>query len=89
MMPPRPLDDVEAAALALLTELDAGDGVPLTRLAKQLDQRVSVLMRAFTHLSDARLGGVTGPGFVRMAETEGRWRAWVTPAGRAFREGGP
>jgi len=83
-MPARPLDDLEAAALARLAELDTGDGVPLTRLAKQLDQRVSVLMRTFTMLSDARLGGVAGPGFVRIAEDEGRWRAWATPAGRAY-----
>ena len=80
----RPLDDLEAAALARLAELDTGDGVPLTRLAKQLDQRVSVLMRTFTMLSDARLGGVAGPGFVRIAEDEGRWRAWATPAGQAY-----
>ena len=89
MTPAKPLDDLEAAALSLLSELDSGDGVPLTRLAKQLDQRVSVLMRTFTHLSDARLGGMAGPGFVRMAEAGGHWRAWVTAAGRAFQEGGP
>ena len=88
-MPAKRLDGLEAAALALLARLDTGDGVPLTRLAKQLDQRVSVLMRTFTHLGDARLGGVAGPGFVRMAEAEGRWRAWITPAGRAFQEAGP
>ena len=88
-MPARRLDGLEAAALALLAQLDTGDGVPLTRLAKQLDQRVSVLMRTFTHLSDARLGGVAGPGFVRMAEDEGRWRAWITPAGRACQEAAP
>jgi len=80
---PRLLDDLETAVLAKLAELDTGDGVPLTRLAKQLDQRVAVLIRTFTMLSDARLGGVAGPGLVRLGEDEGRWRAWVTPAGRA------
>jgi len=80
---PRPLDELETAVLARLAELDTGDGVPLTRLAKQLDQRVAVLIRTFTMLSDARLGGVAGPGYARLAEDEGRWRAWITPAGRA------
>lgn len=83
---PRPLDELETAVLARLAELDTGDGVPLTRLAKQLDQRVAVLIRTFTLLSDARLGGVAGPGYVRLGEDEGRWRAWITPAGRATAE---
>ncbi|MEO6278703.1 hypothetical protein [Roseateles sp.] len=51
-----------------------GEPVALTRLAKQLDQRVSVLLREFTALSDASVGGVTGPGLVRLAcDDAGRW----------------
>ena len=51
-----------------------GEPVPLTRLAKRLDQRVSVLLREFTALSDASLGGVPGPGLVQLAcDDAGRW----------------
>ena len=73
-------------SLSVLTELDTGDGVALTRLAKRLDASVSVLMREFTLLSDAKLGGVPGPGYVRLAldEKTGRWVAHLTAAGRAL-----
>jgi hypothetical protein len=51
-----------------------GEPVALTRLAKRLDQRVSVLLRALTALSEASLGGVPGPGLVRLAcDDAGRW----------------
>ena len=54
--------------------------VALTRLAKRLDQRVSVLLRELTALSDARLGGVPGPGLVRLAcDDAGRWTAAILP----------
>lgn len=53
-----------------------GEPVALTRLAKRLDQRVSVLLRELTALSDASLGGVRGPGLVRLAcDDAGRWTA--------------
>jgi len=66
--------------LRLLKELDDGNGVALTRLAKRLDQRVSVLLRELTALSDARLGGVPGPGLVRLAcDDAGRWTAAILP----------
>jgi hypothetical protein len=71
------------ALLGLLLELDKGQGVALARLAKRLDERVSVLLRMLTPLSDASLGGVAGPGWVRLAcDDGGRWRAWLTDAGR-------
>jgi hypothetical protein len=75
-------------ALITLAEMDtAGAGVALTRLAKRLSVRVSVLIRLFTHMSDAALGGVPGPGWVRLqADEAGHWRAWITPAGRGFEE---
>ena len=73
-------------SLLVLAELDTGNGVALTRLAKRLGASVSVLMREFTLLSDAKLGGVAGPGYVRLAldEKTGRWVAHLTDAGRAL-----
>jgi hypothetical protein len=76
----------DGALLRLLLELDEGEGVALARLAKRLDERVSVLLRELTALSDARLGGVPGPGLVRLAcDDGGRWRVWLTDAGRRLR----
>jgi len=61
--------------LPVLRELaPAGEPVALTRLAKRLDKRVSVLLRELTLISDASLGGAPGPGLVRLACDEaGRW----------------
>jgi len=71
------------ALLRLLTELDGGQGVALTRLAKRLDERVSVLLRRCTALSDATVAGMAGPGWVRLAcDDTGRWTVHLTPAGR-------
>ncbi|KQV85735.1 hypothetical protein [Pelomonas sp. Root1237] len=69
----------------LLHELgDGARAVPLTRLAKRLDARVSELLREFTALSDARLGGVAGPGWVSLhCDDAGRWTVTLTEAGRA------
>lgn len=51
-----------------------GEPVALARLAKRLDQRVSVLLRECTLLSDATLAGVPGPGLVQLAcDDAGRW----------------
>ncbi|HEY0957295.1 MAG TPA: hypothetical protein VGE36_21260 [Roseateles sp.] len=73
----------EDALLSLLLELDQGEGVALARLAKRLDQRVSVLLRLGTGLSDAVVGGLPGPGWLRMAcDDAGRWTAHLTPIGR-------
>ena len=61
--------------LQILLEL-APDGEPvaLTRLAKRLDERVSVLLRELTALSDASVAGVAGPGLVRLScDAGGRW----------------
>lgn len=75
--------------LRTLAELDGearreGQGVALTRIAKRLGLNVSLLMREFTLLSDARLGGVAGPGWVRLeCESGGRWLAHLTEQGRA------
>jgi hypothetical protein len=73
----------DTALLLLLLELDAGNGVALARLAKRLDQRVSVLLRRFTALGDAPLGGPPGPGWVHVVcDDAGRWTARLTAAGR-------
>jgi hypothetical protein len=77
-MPP-----AEAALLRLLLELDEGEGVALARLAKRLDERVSVLLRRCTGLTDAVIGGVAGPGWVALScDDAGRWVASLTPLGR-------
>lgn len=74
--------ELAAAALRTLAELDQGQGVSLPRLAKRLGVRVSVLLRLYTQLSDAVIGGVAGPGWVRLACEDGRWLAWITETGR-------
>lgn len=74
----------EDALLRLLLELDDGQGVGLTRLAKRLDARVSVLLRRCSALTDAAIGGIAGPGWVQLrCDDAGRWTARLTPAGRA------
>src|SRR6218665_3195661 len=74
----------ELLLLAALAELDEGEGVALTRLAKRLDTRVSLLMRSCTELSDARLGTASGPAWVRLrCDEAGRWSAQLTELGRA------
>lgn len=71
------------AALRALAELDQGQGVSLPRLAKHLGLRVSVLLRLYTLMSEATLGEQAGPGWVRLVcDDAGRWRAWITAAGR-------
>lgn len=71
------------AALQTLAELDDGHGVSLARLAKRQQQRVSVLLRSYTMMSEARVGGQAGPGWVRLTcDEQGHWRAWITPEGR-------
>jgi len=70
-------------ALETLAELDGGNGVSLPRLAKRTGLRVSVLLRLYTLMSDARVGDEQGPGWVRLqVDEDGRWIARITPAGR-------
>ncbi len=66
---------MQAELLQALRELaPAGEPVALTRLAKRLDARVSVLLREMTALSEARVGGVPGPGLVQLTcDDAGRW----------------
>lgn len=73
----------EDALLRLLLELQPDEGVALTRLAKRLDERVSVLLRRCTALSEASVGGAAGPGWLALHVDEGgRWTARLTEAGR-------
>ncbi|WP_343631140.1 hypothetical protein [Roseateles sp.] len=86
------MDDGDVAAqarvaLETLAELDAGNGVSLPRLAKRTGTRVSVLLRLYTLMSDARVGAEQGPGWVRLQlDEDGRWIAHITPAGRGDEE---
>lgn len=72
---------MQAELLHTLRELaPAGEPVALTRLAKRLDQRVSVLLRELTALSGASIGGAAGPGLVQLAcDDAGRWTVRLTP----------
>lgn len=65
-----------------------GAGMSLPRLGKRLGQSASALMRELTHMSDASLAGQRGPGWVRVAQEEGRWVAHLTPEGLAVARDG-
>ena len=58
-----------------------GVGMSLPRLGKRLGQGASVLMRELAHLGDATLGGQRGPGWVRVVQTEGGWKVYLTAEG--------
>ena len=79
--------ELDALAAAILRELAAapGDaGMSLPRLGKHLGLGASVLMRSLSGMSHARLGGVEGPGWVRVTQDDERWTATLTEAGREF-----
>ena len=57
-------------------------GVSLPRLCKRLGLRMSVLLRTLAWLGDGTIGGVPGPGWVRIAHEGGRDIAVLTDAGR-------
>ena len=56
--------------------------IPLTRIAKKTGLGVSVILREFTQLSDAVLGGTPGPGLVHVEQQDGRWLVGLTDAGQ-------
>ncbi len=60
--------------------------VSLPRLAKRLGVGASAVLRELTLMGDAALGGIPGPGWVRVTQDDGRWLAALTPAGRALAE---
>jgi hypothetical protein len=76
-------------SVAILAELLAGPsvgGMSLPRLAKRLDLGVSVVMRQLSLMGDAVIGRRTGPGWVRVVQTEDRWVVHLTEAGRSIAE---
>lgn len=58
--------------------------VSLPRLSKRLGVSASVVLRELTLLGDAALGGIAGPGWVRVEQDEGRWRVALTASGQAL-----
>jgi hypothetical protein len=81
--------ELDPLAVAILRELAAAPGaagMSLPRLGKRLGQGASVLMRVLSALGHARIGGVAGPGWVRVVQEDERWTATLTDAGRAFCE---
>ena len=76
-------DAFSIAILRALAEAPGEGGMSLPRLGKRLGQGASVVMRQLTLMGDAALGGVRGPGWVRVVQLEDRWVAHLTDAGRA------
>ena len=76
----------DALAVAILRELAAAPGeggMSLPRLGKRLGQGASVVMRQLTLMGDAAIGGVRGPGWVRVEQHDDRWVAHLEAPGRA------
>ena len=80
------LDELSAAILRELAAAPSEAGMSLPRLGKHLGLGASVLMRSLSGMSNARIGGVDGPGWVRVTQVEERWNAALTEAGREFCE---
>jgi hypothetical protein len=78
------LDELSAAILRELAAAPSEAGMSLPRLGKHLGLGASVLMRCLSGMSNARIGGVNGPGWVRVTQVEERWNAALTDAGREF-----
>ena len=77
----------DALSQAILNELGRASrdgGMSLPRLGKRLGLGASAVMRQLTLMSDAELGGVCGPGWVRVAQLDDRWVVHLTDAGRAL-----
>ncbi len=82
---PRPgLDALSAAILRELAHAPNETGMSLPRLGKRLGLGASVLMRSLSGMSQARIGGVEGPGWVRVTQVDERWIAALTDAGRDY-----
>ena len=78
------LDELSAAILRELATAPNDAGMSLPRLGKHLGLGASVLMRSLSAMSHARIGGVEGPGWVRVTQVDDRWTAALTQAGRVF-----
>lgn len=77
-------DSFSIAILRALAEAPGDAGMSLPRLGKRLGQGASVVMRQLTLMGDAAIGGVRGPGWVRVVQLDDRWVAHLTDAGRAW-----
>lgn len=82
-------DAFSIAILRALAEATGDGGMSLPRLGKRLGQGASVVMRQLALMGDATLGGVRGPGWVRVVQQDDRWIAHLTDAGRAVAESLP
>ena len=80
------LDELPVAILRELATAPNDAGMSLPRLGKHLGLGASVLMRVLSAMSHARIGGVDGPGWVRVTQIDDRWTAALTEAGREFCE---
>ena len=78
------LDELSAAILRELAAAPGEAGMALPRLGKHLGLGASVLMRSLSAMSNARIGGIDGPGWVRVTQVEERWNAALTELGREF-----
>jgi FdhD protein len=76
------MDELSAAILQALAEAPGPDGMSLPRLGKRLGQGASVLLRHLALMGDAPVGGVAGPGWVRVVREDDRWVVHLTDAGR-------
>jgi len=80
------LGELPAAILRELATAPNDAGMSLPRLGKHLGLGASVLMRTLSAMGHARIGGVDGPGWVRVTQIDDRWTAALTAAGREFCE---
>jgi hypothetical protein len=71
---------IAGAALAELAEAPDGT-MSLPRLCKRLGVNASVLLRELTLVGEAKIGGVAGPGLVRVERINERWMVHLTEAG--------
>ena len=78
------LDELSASILRELAAAPGDAGMSLPRLGKHLGLGASVLMRSLSAMSHARIGGVDGPGWVRVTHVEERWNAALTDRGRDY-----
>ena len=85
----RELDELATAILRELATAPGEAGMSLPRLGKHLGLGASVLMRALSAMGHARIGGVDGPGWVRVTQQDERWTAVLTQTGRALCERQP
>jgi len=76
------MDELTAAILHALADESGADGMSLPRLGKRLGQGASVLLRHLALMGDAPVGGVAGPGWVRVVRDGDRWIVHLTDAGR-------